>query len=299
MDNPGFKLAAVAAACAWAAAWGAAAAAETPMGDPLTQADRLRLAGDYESALGFYGSVLAEDPLAADALIGAAFSLEALDEAQALGFLSAAASRPAATLPPAAAAVFAAALARRGADARALAEVPAEGAAAGGRAGLVAGGVYFGVSDWPRAIKAFKEARAGGAAAAPYAVGEALLAAGQYDEAEIYLSEFLRTFPYVAPARCARGEAYYYQGDDERAAAEWRDALRYDPACVRARFDLATQALARGDWGGAIRGYGDVWELDPGDGRALLGMAAAYDHVDPAVARAKRDEYRRRFGGNL
>lgn len=286
------------AAAVWAAAGGAATPDSPTAEGVLARADSLRLAGDFESALGLYESALAQDPLSGEALLGAALCLEARDEEQGLEFLSGVAARPAATLPAGATAIFAAALARRGADARALAEAPGEGSTARGRAGLVAGGVYFGAGDWPRAIKLFKEARAGGAAAAPYAVGEALLAAGQYDEAEIYLSEFLKVFPYVAPARCARGEVFYYLGDGKRAAAEWRDALRYDPACVRARYDLATLALAAGDWESAIRGYGEVCELDPGDGRALLGMAAAYDHVDPAVARAKRDEYQRRFGGN-
>ena len=265
-----------------------------PPEDRLAAADQLRLAGDYEPALAYYVAAWRDAPDDSAALDGAALAWEALDEEGARDFLTAA-MEPGGALPPVAAGVLAAAAGRRGDRARAF-NLVRDAPAAGGRATLVRGQLELAAGDLPAAIRDFKEARGAGEPAAAYYAGEALLAAGQYDEAEVYFNEFLRDYPYVAAARCGRGEIYYARGDTARAATEFREALRYEPAQLRARLDLAAIAVAAEDWGKAIRLYGDVLERDPASEPAWRGIAAAYDHVDPAVARAERDEYRRRFG---
>ncbi len=273
----------------------ALAAADRPGGDLLSRADELRLRGAHEEALAYYEQILVEDPASPGAWAGAAASLEALDEGRALAVLAEALGEPKASLPVPALAILADGWARRGATEKAL-KLLAPGADEGaGRCNLVRGQIYLARGDLPGAIKEFKNARAAGAAAAPYYLAEALLETGHADEAELYLDEFLDVFPYVADARCARAEVYLRRGDDERAVEELAEALALDRRNKRALFDLAALAAARGDYGEAIRRYGDVVGLDPGEERAVYLLAKTYQHVDPLVAAQKLEEYRRRF----
>jgi len=261
--------------------------------DLVAAADRLRQAGDNELALVYYNRALAQDPGSGAALAGAAASFEALDEAEALSLLAEAQALPAASLNPSSQAILAALWARRGAADKASDLLRPD--ADVGRGSLTRGQLYLARGDFPRAIKDLKEARAAGEAAAAYYLAEALLAAGRCDEAELYLNEFLRDFPYVARARCARGEIYYARGDNRRADAEFHAALRYDPADTRALFDLAVLASQRRDYAETIRRCGDVLSLDPWDRRAFAYMVATYRHVDPAVAADMQKEFERRF----
>ncbi len=272
----------------------ALAAADRPAAELLPLADELRLRGANEEALVYYEQVIAQDPASPAAWAGAAASLEALDETKALAVLAEAVSEPAAALPVSALAVLAHGWARRGATEKALKLLPAE-AEDGGGCFLVRGKINFARGDLPAAIKEFKKARAAGAAAAPYYLAEVLLETGHCDEAELYLNEFLDVFPYAADARCARAEVYMRRGERDRAGEELAAALALDPRSKRALFDLAALAALRGDYGEAIRCFGDVAELDPGEERAFYNMAEAYEHVDPLVAARKSEEYRRRF----
>lgn len=273
----------------------ALAAADRPGGDLLSRGDELRLRGAHEEALAYYEQILAEDPASPAAWAGAAASLEALDEGRALAVLAEALGEPRASLPVPALAILADGWARRGATEKAL-KLLAPGADEGaGRYNLVRGQIYLARGDLPGAIKEFKKARAAGDAAAPYYLAEALLETGHGDEAELYLDEFLDVFPYVADARCARAEVYLRRGDDAGAAEELAEALALDRRNKRALFDLAALAAARGDYGEAIRRYGDVVGLDPGEERAVYLLAKTYQRVDPLVAAQKLEEYRRRF----
>lgn len=273
----------------------ALAAADRPGGELLSSADELRLRGVHEEALAYYEQVLAEDPASRAAWAGAAASLEALDEARALAVLAEALGEPKAALPAPALTVLADGWARRGATEKALKLLAAEPEAGTGRYYLVRGQINLARGELPGAIKEFKKARAAGDAAAPYYLAEALLETGHYDEADLYLNEFLDVFPYVAEARCARAEVYLRRGESERAAEELTEALALDRRNKRALFDLATVAASRGDYGEAIRRYGDVVELDAGEERAFYLVAKAYERVDPPVAAQKLEEYRRRF----
>jgi tetratricopeptide (TPR) repeat protein len=273
----------------------ALAAADRPGGDALSRADELRLRGAHEDALAYYEQALAEDPASADAWAGAAASLEALDEAQALAVLGEALSLPQAAPPTSALTVLADGWARRGETAKALKLLEAAGGVETGRYFLVRGQINLARGELPGAIKEFKKARAAGDPSAPYYLAEALLAAGHYDEAEIYLNEFLDVFPYVAEARCARAEIHLCRGESGRAGEDLAAALALDRRNKRALFDLASLAAAEGDYGEAIRRCGDVISLDPGEERAFYLAAQAYERVDPTVAAQKLEEYRRRF----
>lgn len=273
----------------------ALAAADNSGGELLSRADELRLRGAHEEALGYYEQILAETPASGAAWAGAAASLEALDEARALAVLAEALGEPRAAVPAPALAVLADGWARRGATEKAIKLLANEAVEGTGRYYLVRGEISLARGDLPGAIKEFKKAGAAGDAAAPYYLAEALLEAGHYDEAELYLDEFLDVFPYVAEARCARAEVYLRRGDTESAAVELAEALALDRRNRRALFDLAALAAARGDYGEAIRRYGDVVALDPGDERAFYLLAKTYEHVDPTVAAQKLEEYRRRF----
>lgn len=273
----------------------ALAAADRPGGELLSLADELRLRGANEDALAHYQRIIAHDPAARPAWAGAAASLEALDEAQAVAVLAEATSEPAAALPTSALTVLADGWARRGATEKALKLLPADAEDATGRYYSVRGKINLARGDLPTAIREFKKARAAGAAAAPYYLAEVLLAAGHYDEAELYLNEFLDVFGYVAEARCARAEVGIRRGEYARAADELAAVLALDRGNVRALFDLAAVAAQRGDYGEAIRRFGDVAGLDPGEERAFYFMAKAYEHVDPLIAARKMEEYRGRF----
>jgi tetratricopeptide (TPR) repeat protein len=269
-------------------------AADLPDED-LAAADALRLKGAHEDALALYEQVLRDDPTSARAWDGAALSLEAVDEERAVSILAQALSEPTSSLGPEALAVLADGWARRGAEAKAREITAAEREAAAGRYFLVQGKLYLAARDFPAAIQKFKEAQATGEAVATYYLGEALLAAGQYDEAALHLDQFLAVFPYVAEARCARAEVYCRQGEYDEAEAELAEALSYEPSNKRALLNLAALAARGRDYGRAIRLFGRVAGLDPGDERALRGLVEAYEHVDPLVAAQKLEEYKRRF----
>lgn len=272
----------------------AAPAADLP-DDDLAAADALRLKGAHEEALVLYERVLRDDPTSARAWSGAALSLEAVDEERAVAILAQALSEPTSSLDAEALAILADGWARRGAEAKAreLSALDREGA--GGRYFLTQGKIFLAQGDLPAAIQKFKRAHAAGEAVAPYFLGEALLAAGQYDEAALHLDRFLEVFPYVAEARCARAEVYCLLGEFDKAEGELGEALSYEPTNKRALLDLAALAAHRRDYGRAIRLFGQVARLDPGDERALRGLIEAYEHVDPLVAAQKLEEYKRRY----
>ncbi len=273
----------------------ALAAADRPGGDALSRADELRRRGAHEEALAYYEQALAEDPALAGAWAGAAASLEALDEGRALAVLGEALSRPQAVLPVPALTVLGDGWARRGETTKALKLLSAVAEPETGRYFLVRGQINLARGELPGAIKELKKARAAGNPAAPYYLAEALLEAGHYDEAEIYLDEFLDVFPYVAEARCARAEVHLRRGETGPAVEELVETLHLDRGNKRALFDLAAVAAAEGDYGEAIRRYGDVISLDPSEERAFYLIAKAYERVDPPVAAQKMEEYRRRF----
>jgi tetratricopeptide (TPR) repeat protein len=284
----------IAALIALPALLAAAPAAERP-DDVLAAADGLRLKGAHEDALALYEQVLREDPTSARAWSGAALSLEAVDEERAVSILAQAMSEPTSALDAEAIAILADGWARRGAGAKARELSALEREGAGGRYFLTQGKIYLAAGDYPSAIQKFKEGHAAGEAVAPYFLGETLLAAGQYDEAALHLDYFLEVFPYVAEARCARAEVYCRLGEYDKAEDELREALTYEPTNKRALLDLAALAARGRDYGRAIRLFGEVTRLDPGDERAFRGLVAAYEHVDPLVAAQKLEEYRRRY----
>ncbi len=273
----------------------ALAAADIAGDELILSADERRWQGAYEEALELYERALVDDPTSAPAWSGAAACLETLDEGRAVAVLAEAVGEPTSALPPPALTILAAGFARRGAAEKALKLLNAEAENAAGRCFLIQGQIKLADRELPLAIEKFKKAKAAGESAAPYYLAEALLETGHCDEAELYVNEFLEIFPYVAEARCARAEIYYRRGEYDLAAEELARALAYDPKNKRALFDLGAIAALKGDYGTAIRRYGEVTKLDPGEKRASFRLAKAYERVDPLVAAQKLEEYRRRF----
>lgn len=273
----------------------AATLAADPPDDDLAAADALRLKGAHEDALALYEQVLRDDPTSTRAWSGAALSLEAVDEERAVSILAKALSEPTSSLGPEALAILADGWARRGAGAKAREITAVEREGAAGRYFLTQGKIYLAAGDFPAGIQKFKEAQATGEPVATYYLGETLLAAGQYDEAALHLDRFLEVFPYVAEARCARAEVYGRQREYDKAEAELAEALTYEPRNKRALLDLAALAARDHDYGRAIRLYGQVTRVDPGDERAFRGLVEAYEYVDPLIAAQKLEEYKRRF----
>lgn len=272
-----------------------AAGSEEAPGEVLAAADDLRLRGAYEEALALYDQALRDDPTSAAAWNGLAAALEAWDEERAVAVLEEAWADPEISLGAPARAILAEAWARRGASESARELLRRDPETEDGRYFAARGRVFLAAGEIPAALKQFKTAYAAGEPTAAYYLAEALSATGQEAQAERYLDEFLAVFPYVAEARAARAEIYYRRGEFERAALELATALTYDPHNGRALFDLATLAAARGDWGAAVRLFGECVATDAGAERAYLRLAQAYERVDPTVAAQMREEYKRRF----
>lgn len=228
------------------------------------------------------------------ALAGAAAALEALDEEAAAEFLTDAFTTPWVPSSPAAAAVLAALFARAGAEERAAALL--ETLPLTGRGYLVRGQMSLTAGDLPEAIRNLKEARGQGQPAAAYFLGEALLAARRYDEAAVYLNEFLRNFPAAAPAWSALGEVRYHRREYSLAKEAFVTALSFDAHDRRATYDLGLLARRERDYQSAIKWFGKLVADDPRDERAWAALIETYGRVDGAVARAKKAEYERLFG---
>ncbi len=258
--------------------------------------DNFRTAGAHGRALALYEEALLYDSDYGPAWDGTAASLQALDEEVAVTYLAEARARLTAPLPPGARAVLAEGWARRGAEEKAAALLGNAKTAPGGRLSLLRGKINLGRGDIPKAIKHFKEARAAGEKTGGYYLGEALIVARRYDEAAIYLDEFLEDFPYVPDAHCARGEIFLAKMEYDRAAAAFVRALEFDPGDERALLDLAEIAAAAGDYGETIRLCSIVLKADPRQERAFRRAVEAYEHVDATVAHRKREEYERLFG---
>lgn len=289
------RRAALAAVAFCTGAFAAGGTADAPdLAALVDTGDRLLAEGDAEGAWAYYDRALAVSLDEPRALAGAAAALEALDEEAAAEFLTDAFTTPWVPSSPAAAAVLAALFARAGAEERAAALL--ETLPLTGRGYLVRGQMSLTAGDLPEAIRNLKEARGQGQPAAAYFLGEALLAARRYDEAAVYLNEFLRNFPAAAPAWSALGEVRYHRREYSLAKEAFVTALSFDAHDRRATYDLGLLARRERDYQSAIKWFGKLVADDPRDERAWAALIETYGRVDGAVARAKKAEYERLFG---
>jgi tetratricopeptide (TPR) repeat protein len=131
---------------------------------------------------------------------------------------------------------------------------------------------------------------------AKYALGAALHAAGQVDEAVALLGEFIAaepSSPSRIPAQSLLGQILASRGDHDGAAAHFRAILQVNPLDRNARVRLADQLLSGEQWDEAVAEYDRLTrEADSASLELKLGLAhkganrfdAARDHFERALA---------------
>jgi tetratricopeptide (TPR) repeat protein len=83
-----------------------------------------------------------------------------------------------------------------------------------------------------------------------------------------------------------RGNSFDENGYDERAIAEWQEAIHFDPDHAGAHYNLAIAYADDGDTGLAINEFREVLRIDPFDTDARRELAQVYleaDRIDDAV----------------
>ncbi len=121
-------------------------------------------------------------------------------------------------------------------------------------------------------------------------LGAALLAKERWSEARDVFTSFLARYPASSAARFYVGLTYARQGQDDRALAEWRDAVelnRDDPDLL---FELGQLYARRGQWSDAIGWYDRVLSRDPARVSAHLSLASAAERLGDV--RRARSHYR-------
>ena len=84
------------------------------------------------------------------------------------------------------------------------------------------------------------------------------------------------TRPNLAIAYYRRGLAYYDKGDDDRAIAEYNEALRLDPKFAQAYSSRGLAYDHKGDLGHADPDYNEAIRLDPKYAQAYFNRGNAY-----------------------
>jgi Tfp pilus assembly protein PilF len=122
------------------------------------------------------------------------------------------------------------------------------------------------------------------------ALGAALLRKEQWAEARDLFATFRVHHPDSYAARFYIGLTYARQGQDDRALAEWRDAVRLNPEDPELLVELGLLFARRGQWSDAIRWFDQALSLDPGIVSAHLNLASAAERLGDV--RRARSHYR-------
>lgn len=128
---------------------------------------------------------------------------------------------------------------------------------------------------------------------ATYALGAALHATGQIDEAEAVLREFIEartSDPSRIPARSLMGKMLASRGKFDEAATQFRTILEVDPLDRDARMSLGDQLLSRDRWNESIAEYERIArDVDSSSLEFKIGMAhKGANRFDAAAARFAR-----------
>jgi tetratricopeptide (TPR) repeat protein len=119
------------------------------------------------------------------------------------------------------------------------------------------------------------------------ALGAALLAKARWAEARDIFATFRTRHPDSYAARFYIGLTYARQGQDDRAWAEWRDAVRLNPEDPDLLVELGLLFARRGEWSAAVRWFDQALSLDSGRVSAHLNLASAAEQLgDVRRARA-------------
>jgi lipoprotein NlpI len=124
-------------------------------------------------------------------------------------------------------------------------------------------------------------------AIAYYSRGLAYYDKGDDDRAIAEYNEAIRLDPKLAPAYSNRGLAYDHKGDLGRAEADYNEAIRLDPKYAQAYFHRGNAYYQKGDDDRAVADYSEAIRLDPKYAYAYNNRGTAYDRQgdhDRAIA---------------
>jgi lipoprotein NlpI len=124
-------------------------------------------------------------------------------------------------------------------------------------------------------------------AVAYYNRGLAYYDKGDDDRAIAEYNEAIRLDPKFAYAYSSRGLAYDHKGDLERASPDYDEAIRLDPKYAQALFNRGNAYYQKGDDDRAIADYNEAIRLAPKFAYAYNNRGTAYDHKgddDRAIA---------------
>jgi lipoprotein NlpI len=128
-------------------------------------------------------------------------------------------------------------------------------------------------------------------AIAYYSRGLAYYDKGDDDRAIAEYNEAIRLDPKFAYAYSNRGLAYDHKGDLERASPDYNEAIRLDPKYAQAYFNRGNAYYQKGDDDRAIADYNEAIRLTPKYAYAYNNRGTAYDHKgDPDRAIADYNE---------
>jgi lipoprotein NlpI len=120
-----------------------------------------------------------------------------------------------------------------------------------------------------------------------YSRGLAYYDKGDDDRAIAEYNEAIRLDPKFAYAYSSRGLAYDHKGDLERASPDYDEAIRLDPKYAQALFYRGNAYYQKGDDDRAIADYNEAIRLSPKFAYAYNNRGTAYDHKgddDRAIA---------------
>jgi tetratricopeptide (TPR) repeat protein len=106
--------------------------------------------------------------------------------------------------------------------------------------------------------------------------GLAYTATGDNDRAIADYNEAIRLAPEAAKAYLNRGVAYRAKGDNDRAIADFNDAIRLDPRAAKAYLNRGVAYADRGDNDSAIADYTEAIRLDPNDAQSYFNRGTFY-----------------------
>ena len=123
-------------------------------------------------------------------------------------------------------------------------------------------------------------------AVAYYSRGLAYYDKGDDDRAIAEFNEAIRLDPKFAYAYSSRGLAYDHKGNLDRADPDYNEAIRLDPKYAQAYFNRGNAYYQKGDDDRAIADYSEAIRLDPKYAYAYNNRGTAYDRqgdVDRAI----------------
>ena len=125
-------------------------------------------------------------------------------------------------------------------------------------------------------------------AVAYYSRGLAYYDKGDDDRAIAEFNEAIRLDPKFAYAYSSRGLAYDHKGNLDRADPDYNEAIRLDPKYAQAYFNRGNAYYQKGDDDRAIADYSEAIRLDPKYAYAYNNRGTAYDRQGDDRPRHRR-----------